>query len=112
MFKLISSDIQEFYRSILSDYNNLPVFARYDMEDLYDKLELIKNYDLYNMANMLDERYKDNKELFLNEYKNLKRLSDIILDKNDSKTKTMKQVLLINISKTIQDFSRKYGIKK
>ena len=112
LFKLISSDIQEFYRSILSDYNNLPVFARYDMEDLYDKLELIKNYDLYNMANMLDERYKDNKELFLNEYKNLKRLSDIILDKNDSKTKTMKQVLLINISKTIQDFSRKYGIKK
>ena len=112
LFKLISSDVQEFYKQLLNEYVNLPVFSKYDMEDLYDKLELMQNYDLYNMINMLGERYKDNKELFTSEYKSLKHLSDIITSKNNLKNKTMKQVLLLNISKTILDISHKYNIKK
>lgn len=112
LFKLIPSDIQEFYRLILSEYSTLPVFARYDMDDLYDKLDLTPNYDLYNFVNMLQERYKDNKELFILECKSLKRLSDIINTHNNTKNKTMKQVLLMNISKAILDIYHKYNIKK
>ncbi len=112
LFKLIPSDIQEFYRLILSEFSTLPVFSRYDMDDLYDKLDLTQNYDLYNIVNMLQERYKDNKDLFVLEYKNLKRLSDIIILNNNTKNKTMKQVLLMNISKAITDLSHKYNVRK
>ena len=61
---------------------------------------------------MLQERYKDNKDLFVLEYKNLKRLSDIIILNNNTKNKTMKQVLLMNISKAITDLSHKYNVRK
>ena len=112
LFKLLPSNIQEFYKLMIEEYSNLPVFLRYDMDDLYTKLDLLPNYDLYNMTNMFQERYKDNKELFEAEFKSLKRLSDIILVSNNLKQKTMKQVLLTNISKVILDFSHKYNVKK
>ena len=112
LFKLLPSNIQEFYKLMIEEYSNLPVFLRYDMDDLYTKLDLLPNYDLYNMTNMFQERYKDNKELFETEFKSLKRLSDIILVSNNLKQKTMKQVLLTNISKVILDFSHKYNVKK
>lgn len=78
LFKLLPSDISEFYSKIMGEYKDLPVFSRYDMDDLFEKLELTPNYDLNNFINLLNVRYKDKPDLLKADIKNLKRLSEII----------------------------------
>lgn len=102
LFKNLPNDIPEFYRQMMSEYTNIPVFSKYDMKDLYDKLELTPNYDIYNFINLIQVRYKENKQLLKADLKNLKKLSAII-DKNyDKQEKTIKQVLIHNLSETIK----------
>jgi len=35
--------------AIRNDYKDIPVFSKYDMDSLYDKLILTPNYDIYNV---------------------------------------------------------------
>lgn len=111
LFKNLPNNIQDFYKGIVSDYQNLPVFSKYDMDDLYSKLQLTPNYDLYNIVNMFQMRYKDKKDLFKADIKNLKKLCDIIDKGKTMKEKTIKQALLENISRTIYDLIDEYNIK-
>ena len=105
LFKNLPNNIQDFYKDIVGKYQNLPIFSKYDMDDLYSKLKLTPNYDLYNIINMFQIRYKDKKELFKTDFENLKKLCDII-DKNKvSKDKTIKQALLENISNTLKQIA-------
>ncbi|MDF2866456.1 MAG: putative P-loop domain protein [Clostridia bacterium] len=104
LFKNLPTNMQQFYKDIIGDYQNLPVFSKYDMEDLYSKLEVTPNYDLYNLVNMFSVRYKDKAELFKQDSKNLKRLCEIIHKNKHSKEKTIKTVLLDNIAEVIEKF--------
>ncbi|MCX8074523.1 MAG: KAP family NTPase [Clostridia bacterium] len=111
LFKNLPNNIQEFYKGIVGDYQNLPVFSKYDMEDLYNKFELTPNYDLYNIVNMFHVRYENKKELFKADSKNLKKLCDIIDKSRGSKDKTIKKVLLGNISNIINSIAESYEVK-
>ena len=102
LFKNLPSNIQQFYKDIIGDYQNLPVFSKYDMEDLYTKLDVTSNYDLYNLVNMFSVRYKDKAELFKQDSKNLKKLCEIIRKNKHAKEKTIKVVLLDNIADVIE----------
>ena len=106
LFKNLPSNIAEFYKQMMGDYKDLPVFSRYDMDDLYAKLELIPNYDLYNIVNMIQVRYKENKELYRADSKNLKKLCDIIHKNKAVKEKTIKQALLENLAATIEKIGK------
>ncbi len=111
LFKMLPNNIQEFYKQIMGDYSKIPVFSRYDMDDLYSKLDLTPNYDLYNIVNMIQERYKDNEELFVTDYKSLKKLCSIIKkNKDNEENKTIKHVLLENISSTIEKIAKTYRV--
>ncbi len=101
LFKLLPNDIAEFYKQIVNDYKNLPVFSKYDMDNLYEKLTLTPNYDVYNIINMLQVRYKDNKKLLNLDGKNLKKLSEIIKKNKPPKEKTIKYALLDNLAQNI-----------
>lgn len=102
LFKNLPTNMQQFYKDIIGDYQNLPVFSKYDMEDLYNKLEVTPNYDLYNLVNMFSVRYKDKPELFRQDSRNLKRLCEIINKNKHIKEKTIKIVLLDNIAEVIE----------
>ncbi len=106
LFRLLPNDISEFYSKIMNEYKELPVFSRYDMDDLFEKLELTPNYDLYNFINLLNVRYKDKLELLKADIKNLKRLSEIISKHCDEvlsiSDKTINVVLFENMIETIK----------
>jgi len=102
LFKNLPTNIQQFYKDIIGDYQNLPVFSKYDMEDFYNRLEITSNYDLYNLVNMFSVRYNDKPELFKQDSKNLKKLCEIIRKNKHTKEKTIKLVLLDNIADVIE----------
>ena len=106
LFKNIPNNLSEFYKLIMSDFADIPVFSRYDMNDLYEKLELTSNYDLYNIIDMLNVRYKDKKELLKDDIKNLKKLAEIIR-KSKKEEQTIKQALLDNLAITIDKLNNK-----
>ena len=110
VFKLIPNEIQEFYRLMISDYKDLPVFSRYDADRLYERLEMTPNYDLYNFINLLNVRYKDNKVLLESDIKSLDRLAEIIIRNNREKmkteNKTIKMLLMENICDAIQKLDK------
>lgn len=102
LFKNLPNNIPEFYKQIVSDYKDIPVFSKYDMDNLYEKLILTPNYDIYNIINMIQVRYKENKELLKLDAKNLKKLADIIKRYKPSKEKTIKHALLDNLAMNIE----------
>ena len=106
LFKNLPENIPEFYKQIVSDYKEIPVFSKYDMESLYEKLTLTPNYDIYNIINMIQERYKENKELLKLDCKSLKKLSDIIKKSKPNKEKTIKIALLENLSSNIDKITK------
>lgn len=106
LFRLIPNEISEFYKQIMGEYKDLPVFARYDMEDLFEKLLITSNYDIYNMINLLNLRYKDKNGLLKNDIKSLKKLSELlsqyIKDVLNNQDKTIKIALFENMCDTIK----------
>ncbi len=112
LFKNIPNNISEFYKNIMTEYQNIPVFAKYDMEELIDRLEMTQNYDLYNIVTILQDRYIDKEDLYRQEEKNLKKLAFAIKQKTNTKEKTIKQVLLQNIAKSIETTTARYDIKE
>ena len=102
LFKNLPDNIPEFYKQIMSEYKDLPVFSKYDMDNLYEKLLLTPNYDIYNIVNMVQVRYKDNKKMLKSDSKNLSKLSEIIRKNKVSKEKSIKYALLDNLALNIE----------
>ena len=72
------------------------------MDNLYGKLLLTPNYDLYNIINLMQLRYKENKELLEADSKNLRKLIEIIKKNRTNKEKTIKFALLDNLALNIE----------
>ncbi len=108
LFKYLPEDISEFYKLIMGEYKTLPVFAKYDMEELYGKLLISSNYDLYNLVDLINIRYKDQKELFTHELPSLKKLCTIIHKGQMGKEMTIKFVLLNNIANSVDELEKLY----
>ncbi len=101
LFKNMLENVDIFYKDIVSEFNNVAIFEKYDMELLFDKLTKISNYDMYNFISIINSRYEDNKKLLKFDKKNLKRLSSIINDKNKDAQVTIKTALLNKLKDTI-----------
>lgn len=106
LFKNLPNNIPEFYKQIVNEYKDIPVFSKYDMDNLYEKLILTPNYDIYNIINMIQIRYKENKDLLKLDGKNLKKLSEIIKRYKPAKEKTIKHALLDNLASNIDKITR------
>ena len=106
LFKNLPNNIPEFYRLMVSEYKDIPVFSKYDMDNLYEKLILTPNYDIYNIINMIQVRYKENKELLKMDSKNLKKLAEIIKRYKPAREKTIKHALLDNLVTNIEKITK------
>ena len=104
LFKNLPDNIPEFYKQMINEYKDLPVFSKYDMETLYSKLLLTPNYDLYNIVNMMQVRYENNKELLAADAKSLTKLCEFIKRGKVSKEKSIKDALLENLALSIEKF--------
>lgn len=102
LFKNLPDNISEFYKQIMGVYKELPVFSKYDMDNLYDKLLLTPNYDIYNIINMIQVRYADNKNMLKSDSKNLLKLADIIRKNKLGNERTIKYALLDNLASSIE----------
>ena len=101
LFKNLIDNIDEFYKQMLGDYSQVPIFEKYDMDVLYDKFEAIQNHDLYNIISIVSTRYENKKELLELDRINLKRLANIIEDKSNNSAMTIKKALLNNLRNEI-----------
>ena len=101
LFKKLLDDVDLFYKEVVSDFSNVAIFEKYDMELLYDRLLKISNYDMYNFISIIDSRYENNKKLLKFDKKNLKKLSNIIGEKNKDVQVTIKTALLNKLKDTI-----------
>ena len=101
LFKKLIENVDAFYKEVVSDFKNIAIFEKYDMELLYDKLTQISNYDMYNFISIVNSRYDDNKKLLKFDKKNLKRLATIINEKDKETQVTIKTALLNKLKDTI-----------
>ena len=105
LFKNLPNNLPKFFKQFTEEYREIPVFSRYDMNDLYKKLCDTPNYDLNNFVNILKIRYEKKKKMLKSDSRNLKKLSAIIRDnENDnSGSKILKTALLKNIADSIDN---------
>lgn len=101
LFKNMVDNTDEFYKQLLGEYSAVPIFEKYDMDVLYDKLQNLSNNDLYNFISLLSTRYESNKELLNMDSPNLKRLATIIEEKQANEEMTIKKALLGNLRTAI-----------
>lgn len=101
LFKNMAENIDEFYKQILGEFANIPIFEKYDMDVLYSKLENLQNSDLYNLISLLTTRYENNKEMLNLDSANLKRLATIIEEKTQNEDMSIKKALLGNLRTAI-----------
>ena len=101
LFKNMVDNIENFYVGVTGEYKDLPIFAKYSMTALYEKLLIISNYDLYNFISIIPSRYENNKSLLDIERESIKELANIISENNSSKEITIKKALLNNLRDTI-----------
>lgn len=101
LFRKLIDDVDSFYKEVVSDFKNVAIFEKYDMDMLYSKLTQISNYDMYNFISIINTRYSDNKKLFKFDKKNLKKLASIINEKNKDVQVTIKTALLNKLKDTI-----------
>lgn len=101
LFKNLIENIEEFYHCITDEYKDLPVFEKYNMSTLYDKLLVISNYDLYNIISIVSSRYVDNQSLLEVDKPNLIVLADMIKERNSDSDMTIKKALLNNLRDVI-----------
>ncbi len=109
LFKNLPNNLPKFYKQFTEEYKDIPVFSRYDMENLYLKLCDTPNYDLNRFINILTVRYKRKRRLLNSDIRNLKKLSIIIKEDNLEKKgnyKLLKRALLNNISTVIDDLTK------
>ena len=102
LFKNLVDNIDEFYKQMIGPYSTIPVFAKYEMSVLYDRLRDVKNNDLYNIISIMTSRYDGKEELLKHDAANLKKLSEIIDEKADTFGSTIKRALIKNLSAEIK----------
>ncbi len=107
LFKNLVDNIDEFYKQMLGQYNNIPVFAKYEMSVLYDRLRDVKNNDMYNIISIISTRYDGKDELLKQDEENLKKLTEIIDEKADTFGTTIKRALIKNLSAEIKRILKK-----
>ena len=94
-------NVEMFYVGITGEYKDLPIFSKYSMTALYEKLFLLPNYDLYNFISIMPTRYEENKMLLDMERESIRELANIISENNNTKELTIKKALLNNLRDTI-----------
>ena len=101
LFRKLIDDVDCFYKEVVSDFKNVAIFEKYDMDLLYSKLIQISNYDMYNFISIVNSRYSENKKLLKFDKKNLKKLAKVIEEKNADAQVTIKTALLNKLKDTI-----------
>lgn len=101
LFKNLIDNIEEFYVGITGEYKELPIFEKYNMGALYDKLLIISNYDLYNIISLIPARYENNQLLLKMDSANLKKLIQVIEERNIESDMSIKKALLNNLKDTV-----------
>ena len=107
LFKNLVDNIDEFYKQMLGPYSTIPVFAKYEMSVLYDRLRDVKNNDMYNIISIISTRYDGKEELLKQDEENLKKLTEIIDEKADTFGSTIKRALIKNLSSEIKKILKK-----
>lgn len=104
LFKNLVENVDEFYKQIIGEYSLVPVFEKYDMDVLYDKLEQLSNNDLYNFNLIIATRYEKNSGLLEMDKNSLKRLSNVIQEKLlNAQDQSIKKALLKNLKNIITE---------
>ena len=101
LFRKLIDDVDCFYKEVVSDFKNVAIFEKYDMDLLYSKLIQISNYDMYNFISIVNSRYSENKKLLKFDKKNLKKLAKVIEEMNADAQVTIKTALLNKLKDTI-----------
>ena len=107
LFKNLVDNIDEFYKQMIGPYSSIPVFAKYEMSVLYDRLREVKNNDLYNIVSIMSTRYDGKEELLNQDKANLKKFAEIIDEKVDTFGSTIKRALIKNLSAEIKKILKK-----
>lgn len=102
LFKNLVDNIDEFYKEVIGEFSNIPIFEKYEMSVLYDKLKLLSNYDMYNFISIVSTRYENNKNLLELDKRNLDNLVQMIEDTTKDAEPTIKIALQKNLVETIK----------
>ncbi len=97
LFDKFPSKVDEFYKEVISDFNDIAIFKKYDMELLYNKLVNTQNYDLYNFIILINTRYENKKALLREDKVGLKTIAEIIEARIEGRNRTIKTALLIKL---------------
>lgn len=101
LFKLLIDNVDEFYRLVINDFANVPIFEKYEMSVLYEKLKMLSNYDMYNFISIVSTRYNGKEELLKQDKKNLDILVDIIEKNIKDVEPTIKTALQKSLAEAI-----------
>jgi len=102
LFKNLVDNIDEFYKEVIGEFANIPIFEKYEMSVLYDKIKLLSNYDMYNLISIVSTRYENNKSLLELDKRNLDNLVEIIEANVKDAEPTIKIALQKNLVETIK----------
>jgi len=102
LFKNLVDNIDEFYKEVIGEFANIPIFEKYEMSVLYDKLKLLSNYDMYNFISIVSTRYENNKNILELDKRNLENLVQIIEEATKDAEPTIKIALQKNLVDTIK----------
>ncbi|MBR5227202.1 MAG: hypothetical protein IKV94_01000 [Clostridia bacterium] len=102
LFKNLIDNVDEFYKQIMNDFADIPIFQKYEMSVLYDKLRMLSNFDLYNFISVVSTRYENNTKLLEQDKKNLGKLAEIIRDNTKDVEPTIKTALQKSLAEAIE----------
>lgn len=102
LFNALVNNIDEFYRAVINEFATLPIFEKYEMTVLYDKLKVLSNYDMYNFISVVSTRYNGKESLLAQDKKNLIALADIIDVALKDTEPTIKTALQKSLAETIR----------
>ena len=101
LLSYIPQDMSTFYKLIMDEYKEIPVFENIDVKLLYNKLLSVSNYDLNNVINLFKIRY-ENSKIKSKEKKNMLKLANYINDNISQDKRSLKEILLY---KLVNDFN-------
>lgn len=103
LFNALVNNVDEFYRLVINEFQNVPIFEKYEMTVLYDKLKVLSNYDMYNFISVVSTRYTGKEALLSQDKKNLIILANIIDTAVKDTEPTIKTALQKSLAETIRN---------
>lgn len=103
LFNALVNNVDEFYRLVINEFANVPIFEKYEMTVLYDKLKILSNYDMYNFISVVSTRYTEKETLLAQDKKKLIMLADIIDSAVKDTEPTIKTALQKSLAETIRN---------